>query len=232
LLDIFWRFVWVVLALVITVIGGSAAMSEWGTLVAPGPDLGAANPIIVLAALRQFWDKYGALLLVTAGILALTLLLLWIVLEALFRGGWKGFWTYLGTGLARVLLLFGTLGIFAQLSTQDASGGTLVIGITAITAMWFLIGGLESVVRRNAVDLLATDLHRLWAVVGLLRFIEGALAFLLLGSAAAAWMRASDKALVGIWFSMVFFFWMLIQSYLVAVRYSAIDIMRRDAVGS
>jgi hypothetical protein len=48
----------------------------------------------------------------------LTLLLLWIVLEALFRGGWKGFWTYLGTGLARVLLLFGTLGIFAQLSTQ------------------------------------------------------------------------------------------------------------------
>jgi hypothetical protein len=80
--------------------------------------------------------------------------------------------------------------------------------------------------------LLATDLHRLWAVIGLLRFIEGALAFLLLGSAAAAWMRASDKALVGIWFSMVFFFWMLIQSYLVAVRYSAIDIMRRDAVGS
>jgi len=222
----------VVLAFVVTLIGGGAAMSEWGSLVAPGPDLGASNPIIVLAALRQFWEKYGALLVATAGVLALTLLLLWVVLEALFRGGWKGFWTYFGTGLARVMLLFGTFGIFVQLSLRDTSGGTLVIGITALTAMWFLIGGLESVVRRNAVDLLATDLPQLWAVVGLLRFLEGGLAFLLLGSAAAAWMRASDKALIGIWFSLVFLVWMSIQSYLVAVRYSAIDIMRRDAVGS
>jgi hypothetical protein len=228
----FWRFVWVVLAFGMSIIAGGAAMSEWGALVGQGPDLGASNPIIVLAALRQFWEEYGALLVATAGALALTLLLLWVVLEALFRGGWKGFWTYLGTGIARVMLLFGTLGIFIQLSMQDESGGALLVGIVVVLGMWFLVGGLESVVRRNAVDLLATDLPKLSAVVGLLRFIEAGIAFLLLGSAAAAWMRASDKGLIGIWFTMVLLFWMFIQSYLVAVRYSAIDIMRRDGVGS
>src|SRR4029450_10409422 len=119
----------------------------------------------------------------------------WVILEALFRGGWKGFWTYLGTGVARVMLLFGTLGIFAQLSMQDESGGTLLVGIVVVLGMWFLIGGLESVVRRNAVDLLATDLPKLSAVVGVLRFIEASIAFLLLGSAAAAGVRACDKAL-------------------------------------
>ena len=228
----FWRFTWVIMAFVICLFAGGTAMSEWTALTGLGPDLGASNPIIVLAALRQFWKEYGALLVAAAGLLSLTLLLLWVILAALFRGGWKGFWTYLGTGIARVMLLFGTMGIFVQLSTRDDSGGTLFVGLVVVIGMWFLVGGLESIVRRNAVDLLATDLPRLSAVLGLLRFIEAATAFVLLGSAAAAWMRASDKALVGIWFSIVVLVWMFIQSYLVAVRYSAIDIMRRNGVGS
>jgi hypothetical protein len=232
LLDIFWRFVWVALAVAISLLAGGAVMSEWGSLLGQGPDLGSANPIIVLAALRKFWNEYGPLLVAGAGLLSLTLLLLWVVLEALFRGGWKGFWIYLGTGIARVMLLFGTAGIFVQLATRDDSSGTLFVGLVVVVGMWFLVGSLESVVRRNAVDLLATDRPRLSAVLGLLRFIEAATGFILLGSAAAAWMRAADKALVGIWFSIVLLVWMLIQSYLVAVRYSAIDIMRRNGVGS
>lgn len=207
-------------------------MSQWGSLLAQGPELTRSNPIIVLATLQQFWEQYGSLVLTIAGLLVLTLLLLWIVLESLFRGGWKGFWTYLGTGVARAMFLLGIPGIFLMLSTRDDSGGTFIVGAIVMAGMWFLVGMMESVTRRNAVDLLATDLPRLSAVVGLLRSLEAVVAFVLLGSAAAAWMRAYDKALGAAWFAVVLVFWMLIHSYLVAVRYAAIDIMRRNVVGS
>jgi hypothetical protein len=91
---------------------------------------------------------------------------------------------------------------------------------------------LETVVRRNAVDLLATSLLPLSAVMGWLRLVEGVLAFILLGSAAIALARTAEIALSGVFAAFVLFFWMIVHSYLVAVRYSAIDIMRRDVVGS
>jgi len=165
-------------------------------------------------------------------LVVLTLLLLWIVLESLFRGGWRGFWTYLGTGIARATLLLGLLGIFLVLSSRDETRGTLLVGAVVMAGMWFLVGMMESVARRNAVELLATDLPRLSAVMGLLRGLEGTVTFVLLGSAAAAWMRAYDKALGATWFAVVLVFWMLVHSYLVAVRYAAIDIMRRNGVSS
>jgi hypothetical protein len=154
------------------------------------------------------------------------------VLESLFRGGWKGFWTYLGTGIGRTMLLFGTVGIFVMLSARDESRGTLIIGAVVVLGVWLLVGLLETLVRRNAVDVLATDLWRLSAVMGALRGIEAIVAFIVLGSAAAAWLRITDKAVGALWFLIVFCFWMLAQSYLVAVRYSAIDIMRRNVVDS
>jgi len=232
LLDICWRFLWAVLSFVVSIFASSMVMAQLGPLLQQGPDLAGVNPIILLVALRQFWEKYGALVVATGGLLFLVVLLIWIFLEALFRGGFRGFWTYFVTGLARTTLLFGILGIFLMLSTRDRSGGTLLVGIVFTLAMWFLIGMFESVARRNAVELLATDLPRLSAVMGSLRLVEGATAFLLLGSAAAAWMRAADKALLGIWFFIVLLIWMCVQSYVVAVRYSAIDIMRRNGVRS
>ena len=232
LLDICWRFLWLVLSFVISIFASSMVLAQLGPLAQQGPELAGSSPIILLVALREFWEKYGLAVLATSGLLLLALLLLWIFLEALFRGGFRGFSTYFLTGIARTTLLFGTLGIFLLLSARDKSGGTLLVGVVFVIAMWFLIGMFEAVARGNAVELLATDLPRLSAVLGSLRFLEGAIAFLLLGSAAAAWMRAADKALLGIWFFIVGLIWMCIQSYLVAVRYSAIDIMRRNGVGS
>jgi hypothetical protein len=194
--------------------------------------LGGSSPILAIAALRQFWNSYGALLLTVFGLLLLVLLVLWIALESLFRGGWKGLWIYFGTGLARTALLFGTAVIFLMLSFQDESGGTLLIGIVVMLGMWFIVGLLETVVRRDAADLLATHLPSLAAVVGCLRLVEGMLAFLLLGSAGAVLLKSTQIALAGLFMGLVILFWMLVHSYLVALRYSAIDIMRRNVVGS
>jgi hypothetical protein len=197
-----------------------------------GPDLGASSPIIVLAALQEFWDSYGAFLLAGFGLLLLVWVVLWIVLEALFRGGWKELWIYIGTGVARTALVLGTASIFLVLSVRDKSGETFLIGAVVVAGVWFTVGLMETVVRRNAVDLLATSLLQLSAVIGCLRLVEGALAFILLGSAAVALAESVDIALSGLFAVLVVVFWMIVHSYLVAVRYSAIDIMRRDVVGS
>ena len=216
----------------VTLFLGAGVLAQLGSMEWQGPDLGASNPIIVLAALQEFWNSYGALLIAGFGFLLLTWAALWIVLEALFRGGWKGLWIYMGTGVARTALLLGTAAIFLMLSSGDESDGTLAIGAVVVSGMWFMVGLLETVVRRNAVDLLATSLLPLSAVIGWLRLVEGVLAFILLGSAAIALAGAAEIALSGVFAAFVLFFWMIVHSYLVAVRYSAIDIMRRDVVGS
>jgi len=194
-----------------------------------GPDLDGAGPILALAALRQFWDSYGALLLSAIAVLFVTLVAFWIGLEALFRGGWKRLWLYAGTGASRTALLLGTAGIFMMLSLRDDSGGTLFIGLVVMVGMWFIVGVLETVLRRDAVDLLATSLVPLTAVMCSLLLAEGIIAFLLLGSAAVA-LQAADPALAVLFALLVVMFWLIVHSYLVAVRYSAIDIMRRNVV--
>jgi len=207
-------------------------MAQLGSLQWDGPDLGPSNPMIVLAALRQFWNTYGSLVLAAFGLLFLVLVFLWIALESFFRGGSKGFWTYLGTGVARTALLFGTASIFITLAVHDESGGTLLIGSAVMLTLWSILGLMETLVRRDAVELLATELLTLVAVVGCLRLLEGVLGFLLLGSAAVALLGASNIALAGLFAALVVLLWMIAHSYLVAVRYSAIDIMRRNVVGS
>jgi len=231
-IDCLWRLLWGIVSVSITLFLGAGVLAQLGSMEWQGPDLGASNPIIVFAALQEFWNSYGALLIVGFGFLLLTWAALWIVLEALFRGGWKGLWIYMGTGVARTALLWGTASIFLMLSVGDESGGTLAIGAVVVSGMWFMVGVLETVVRRNAADLLATSLLPLSAVIGWLRLVEGVLAFILLGSAAIALARVAEIALSGVFAAFVLFFWMIVHSYLVAVRYSAIDIMRRDVVGS
>jgi hypothetical protein len=224
--------VWCLVSVTLVLFVGGAILGQLGSMEWQGPDLGASNPIIVFAALREFWNSYGAILIAGSGLLLLVLASLWIGLEALFRGGWKGFWIYVGTGVARTSLLLGTAAIFLMLSSHDESGGTLLIGGVVMLAMWFMVGLFETVLRRNAVDLLATSLLPVSAVMGGLRLAEAFLAFVLLGSAAVALARSGEVALAGVFAVLVVLFWMIVHSYLVAVRYSAIDIMKRNVIGS
>ena len=230
LLDCIWRFLWLVTSVGAILILGAGVLSQIRSMRWEGPDLGVSSPIIVLAALRQFWDSYGAFLIVASSLLLLLLMILWIGLEALFRGGFKKLWLYAGTGAARTTLLLGTVGIFLMLSGADSSTGVLVIGAFVVLEMWLLVGALETLVRRDAVDLLATSLLPLSAVLGCLRLAEGVFAFVLLGSAAVALRQSEEKALAILFTVFVVMFWMIVHSYLVAARYSAIDIMRRNVV--
>lgn len=233
LLDLVWRFFWAVASTIIVLIAGFTVVARFGAMRWEGPDLGVSDPIIVLAALRQFWQAHGAFLLVTLGITLLVVAFLWIMLEALFRGGPKGFWIYLGTAVARTTLLVALGAVLGVLSLQDDSGGTLVISAIVILGMWFIVGWLESVTRRDAVELFATDFVTLWIVVGFIWLTEAVVAFIVLGSAVAALLQTMDSpeiALTGVLVGIMVFVWLILHSYLVAVRYQAIDIMRNNVV--
>jgi len=219
-----------VISVGLTLILGVGFLSQIRSMRWNGPDLGPSNPIIALAALRQFWNSYGVFFIIAFGLLLVGLVILWIALEALFRGGWRKLWLYAGTGAARTSLLLGTVGIFLMLSTGDDARGIVFIGGVVLLGMWLLVGVLETLVRRDAVDLLATSLLPLSAVMGCLRLTEASLAFVLLGSAAVS-LRQSQQTGVAVLFSaLVVMVWMIVHSYLVAARYSAIDIMRRNVV--
>src|SRR6185503_13327261 len=91
-IDFIWRLLWSIFSLGILLFAGAGVFAQMSSLEWQGPDLDASNPIIVLAALQAFWKSYGAVLLAGFGLLLLVLAVLWITLEALFRGGWKGLW--------------------------------------------------------------------------------------------------------------------------------------------
>jgi hypothetical protein len=198
-----------------------------------GPDLGGGNPIILFAALRTFWRTLGATLLFELALVVSSSVGLWIFLEALFRGGRRGFWIYCGTSAARVAFLTGTVILFGTFARQDEGIGTLIIGGVFLLALVFVLALFESVVRRNAVELLAVNLMGVAGVTAILLLIEGLLAFVLWGSSAAALLSASGGLEIALALTVCGFaalFWMVVQSYLVAVRYAAIDIMRQHVV--
>jgi hypothetical protein len=195
--------------------------------------LGASSPILLITALREFWNSYGVALLAQLGLLLLVLLVMWIVLEALFRGGRKGFWIYLGTSIGRLSVLAGASAFFGILALRDDTGGTLLIGAVAILGLWFMVSLLETAIRKDALVVIAVDFPKLLAVFGALMGAEVVLAFVLWGSAIAALRGASTSSASGIALAIVAFaipFWMVLHSYLIAVRLSAIDIIR-NAVG-
>jgi hypothetical protein len=235
LLDFIWRFAWTIISAVIAMFFGFGIAAQLGSVEWEGPDLGASNPIMVLAVLRQFWEMYGAFLLAASGLLLLAITVLWIVLESLFRGGRKAFWIYLGTAAARTAVLVGLAAVLGMLSLRDRSGGTFLISSVVLLGMWFIVGWLETIVRRDAVELFATDFLTLWGVLAVVWLAEAVLAFILWGSTATALLMASDSSetvLIAFFAGVLAFFWLIVHSYLVAVRYQAIDIMRSNVVRS
>jgi hypothetical protein len=83
--------------------------------------------------------------------------------------------------------------------------------------------------------LFATDFLTLWGVLAVVWLAEAVLAFILWGSTATALLMASDSSetvLIAFFAGVLAFFWLIVHSYLVAVRYQAIDIMRSNVVRS
>ena len=250
-LDLLWKLIWLVLTVSglfgIAILFGSELQSiEW---------IGAGNRAITTAAgfelLREFWMANRSAVFTAAATGLLLSLVTWFLLEAGFRSrlvsNGDRFSTFLISNILKSLFIAGvafTLGViclgryFASswsewpqlwIDTRDA----VVIALLIIGAVTFLLTILDTLVRIDALELLGTDLFRVTGLIGILLSFEAmvgvscavALGVGLLkitGLKSAILMLVSTIAAIGLL--------NVLHSYLLLVRYSALDVMRQNVI--
>jgi hypothetical protein len=231
-LDLFWKALWAVFA-----VGGFWIVTVWiisvvGSTPYEGPDLDQVGPIVWIGVAAQAWQAHAFMVVATIVLFAITCAGVWLILEALFRGGSRQFWVYFATGTARAAALAGVAALLGAMIIPDRSAGIALISVLIFTAVWFLVITAETLVRRDAVELLGTNLGILMLTSGCFFIAELVSAILLWGLAAAALLFSSTGAqflFALMVIALVTLIWTIFHSLLVAVRFSTIDLMRRNA---
>jgi hypothetical protein len=169
---------------------------------------------------------------------------LWIVFEAFFRGGIANFWIYAGTRIAFLSIIGSSLVVLLALTTHEdraVSGGWRQAGIVSaviLLGIWWILNVAETLIRRDALDLLATHLEAVSGALGSLLGLQLLLAMAAvstLGLSIRVMLHSSSPApFLAAAFLMIasLLIWTIVHSYLVVVRYSTIDIMRDNVVES
>jgi hypothetical protein len=232
LLDLLWKAIWFTATVVL--IGGAVfwLIGSIGSLEWQGPELALPKPIILAMAIGQLWSAYSRIAIVASiGAFALTVTLR-IALEAYFRGGGRYFWIFAGSRLARNAVLSSLALILGMLVWWDRTAGFAMVAVFVMALAWFVATLLETLVRKDAIPLLGIDLPVTAGAIGLLLSAE-LLSGLFLAVFSVAMMLLSSRlwefiASVGL-AGMSAVLWSVLQSYLLAVRFSTVDIMRRDA---
>jgi len=209
-----------------------------------GPELAPSNPIVLAMALADLWTKYSGTLAWAAFGVVIGAVVLWIVFEAFFRGGVANFWIYVGTRIAFLLILGPSLVALLALTTHEdraVSGGWVQAGIVSaviLLGVWWILNVAETLIRRDAVELLATHLETvsgaLASLLGLQLLLSVA-ALTTLGLSIRMLFHSSSPApflAAAFLMTAALLIWTVVHSYLVVVRYSTIDIMRGNVVES
>jgi len=112
--------------------------------------------------------------------------------------------------------------------------GATVAGLIAFIGVAFLLTVLDTLLRSDAVELLGVDLIRVSGVIGTLLIFEAMIGVSVLIVIVSGFLSVSRgiEAIVMI-FVLIFgvILLNLFHSYLLLVRFSAVDIMRRNVVG-
>jgi hypothetical protein len=207
-----------------------------------GPELAPSNPILLAMALADLWTRYSGTLAWTAFGIVSSAIGLWIGFESFFRGGVKRFWIYAGTRVAFLLIMISAMAVLVTLTAVEGRvepGGTIQAGIVStiiLLGLWWILNVAETLVRRDAVELLATHLTAVSGALGSLLGIQllSSTAFLaVIGLSIRLMLRSSSAApffVAGVLMVFAMLFWTIVHSYLVVVRYSTIDIMRDNVV--
>ena len=251
-LDLLWKFVWLVLTAagflgIVAWFGSEFRSIGW-------VDTGnrAINTAVAVRILREFWvENWPAILVsvVTAWGLSTAA---WFLLEAgfrsrLFPGVHRRFNTFLLSNvlkcslIASAALAFGAIcfGRFFAIPFAewpqfwpDARGGAC-ISIVAIGAMAFVLTILDTLVRRDALELLGTDLFRVTGLITILLSFEAMIVTACVVALTAGLLNVADlKAALAMLAAIAIGigFLNIVHSYLLLVRYSAVYIMRKNVI--
>jgi hypothetical protein len=209
-----------------------------------GPELAPSNPIVLTMALADLWSKYSGTLAWSALGIVTGAVALWIAFEALFRGGFRNFWIYVGTRIAFLSIIGTSVVVLLTLTTHEdraIPGGWIQAGILSgviLLGIWWILSVAETLIRRDAVELFATHLDVVSGALGSLlglQLLLSAAALATLGLCTRLMFRASSAApflAAAFLMTVAVLIWTIVHSYLVVVRYSTIDIMRGNVVES
>jgi len=229
LLALLWKSIWLgVTALLIGAVGFWFAY-RLANLQWQGPELALPKPIILAVTLQELLRAYsrtGPFIL--AGIVAVAVGSR-IVLEAYFRGGAENFWVFAGSRLARDTILAASAVMLGILVWRDRTAGNAFIAAALMLGAWFLTTVAETLIRKDAVELLSADLALTASAMGILLMAELLSGVFLAGISTAILLLSSRfwefVAAVGSG-AVAALFWSVLQSYLTVVRFSTVDIMR------
>jgi hypothetical protein len=253
--DIFWKALWLVftaalLAVFLIWIGSGIGSITW-----EGADP-RTNPAVLISLLRGLWDAFAPQAFWGLAIVVAASAIVWLLLEAYFRSrilDWglgdrpslqglsqgsrsltcRPFKIFLASGIARASILFATILLLGSLTliADEGRGGVATVAILTFAALAFVLTVADTLIRTDAVALLATHLLEVAGLVGGLLIFEVCIA----ASAIVAVLISLLHAATAVEFILTFVLAALvvilltaIHSYLLLVRFFSIDIMRRN----
>jgi hypothetical protein len=251
-LDLLWKSIWLMLTL-----GGFLLVAVWfgsGFRSIQWVDTGnrAINTAIAVRLLREFWlANWPAISTVVIVICCLSILI-WFFLEAGFRsrllyGGNQPFRTFLVSNVLKSLFIGAASLVLAAICFLQyfaipisewrhlwpETRGAVFICVVTVSALGFLLTILDTLVRSDALELFGKDLIRVTGLITILLSFEAmivASCAVMLG--AGLLNVAGLKSALAMMATTVIAVVLLnaLHSYLLIVRYSAVDILRQNGI--
>jgi len=235
-LDLLWKSLYLISVFILVFAGAAYFLNELGSFHWQGPELTTSNPILLGMVAAELWKQLsGEVAWIGIGTI-LAAMGLCIFYEAIFRGGLRQFWFYAGSRIVSFVVIASAAIFLSALVLRDRSVEVLSLSAAIFIGVWFIVNAGETLVRRQALDLMATELQTVSGVMGILLGLH---LLLTIATAAIVWFgitvmehAVSASQVFGVVLLMVvaFVFAAAVHSYLLVVRYSAIDIMRNNVV--
>ena len=232
-----------------------------GSVQIQAPQSALANPFAWIVLARELWQQYSGTLLWTTVVLVVWSVLSWMLLEAFFRSGFlpdtgRGFFenvrlyfkpflacSSLKSGLLVTLsFLMGVIvfGPYLKTPVQEWSnlssnvGGAAVVTAVLWVVLWFFLLMFETAIRLAAVDALGRELFTVMGAIGTLVVFETIVVGGIAGLAVIGLSFVSNSTSAVIFLlilSVGAFLVTVFHSYLLIVRYSAINVVMRTSSG-
>jgi hypothetical protein len=238
-LDVVWKAIWFICSVAAVFLVAAWFGSQLHGIAWEDTGVRAVNALVTGILLRQFWAANGlAITLTLASVVALSIAA-WFLLEAFVRfrifrvvAGFSPRPSVLPYLISRVVKTT-VLCIFALILAALFLNGAPILALILFLSIAFCLTLIETVIRADAVELLGTDLIRVSSLLVILMSFEMMVAaafgvVLVTGFLNVA--RLVDAAVMLGWTGLCIVFLSMLHSYLLLVRFSAVDIMRQNVV--
>ena len=229
--DLLWKIVWFVATVVALLLVALWFGSQLQSIAWQDTGIRNVNAWIAVNLVREFWAAHKAGIYTAIAAVLLFSLFAWLVLQAFFHSrivSTPNVKLFFVSSAAKIAILVAVAAILLPVALAGAG----VVAAVIFVLIAFSLTLIDTLIRTNAVELLGTDLLRTTGLVGILFAFETMVSVSFAIALFAALLNASRliDILVSLAAAIVIIVLLtLLHSYLLLVRFSAIDVMRKSA---